>query len=361
MALMTGVPPLQTFYVYLTSGCNCACRHCWIVPKAPGGNIVLDPPVLRRAIEQAMPLGLQSLKWTGGEPTLHPNLPRLLAIQKEFGLTASLETNGLLVDSRLAELLRDSGVASVSVSLDGARVVTHDTIRGIAGGFARTCAGIRALVESGYRPELILTLQRSNVGEIDDYLALAVSLGAGSVKLNVMQPLLRGAELAAQGEAMSVAEVLEVARRLEDEWRIRCSVPVILDVPLAFRPLGTLLDGSAGGVCGISRILGLLPTGDYALCGIGSYVNELIMGKVHVANLAGLWGSHPLLVRLRAGLPGGLRGICGVCLMKAACRGNCVAANYHQSADLFAPYWFCRAAADAGLFPASRRAGAQLE
>ena len=355
MALMTGVPPLQTFYVYLTSGCNCACRHCWIVPKAPGENIVLDPPVLRRAIEQALPLGLQSLKWTGGEPTLHPDLPRLLGIQKEFGLTASLETNGLLVDSRLADLLRDSGVASVSVSLDGARGVTHDAIRGVAGGFARTCAGIRALVESGYRPELILTLQRSNVGEIDDYLALAVSLGAGSVKLNVMQPLLRGAELAARGEAMTVTEVLELARRLEEEWRVRCAVPVILDVPLAFRPLGALLDGNAGGVCDITHILGILPGGEYALCGIGSHVGELVMGKVAEVELAGIWCEHSLLTRLRAGLPGELRGICANCLMKAACRGSCIAANYQAAGNLFAPHWFCREADERGLFPASRR------
>jgi SynChlorMet cassette radical SAM/SPASM protein ScmF len=358
--LTADIPPLQTFYVYLTSGCNCACRHCWIVPKAPGENIVLDPLVLRRAIKQALPLGLQSLKWTGGEPTLHPDLPRLLGTQKEFGLTASLETNGLLVDSQLANLLHDTGVTRVSVSLDGAQAATHDAIRGIVGGFARTCAGIRTLIESGYRPELILTLQRSNVGELDDYLALAVSLGAGSVKLNVMQPLLRGAELAALGESLTVTEVLELARRLEQEWRVRCAVPVILDVPLAFRSLRAFLDGTAGGVCGISHILGLLPNGDYALCGIGSHIGELVMGKVHEVDLAGLWHSHPLLVRLRVGLPGELRGICGVCLMKAACRGSCVAANYHQSADLFAPYWFCQAAADAGLFPASRRAGAQL-
>ncbi len=354
MELTAGMPSLRTFYVYLTGGCNCACRHCWIVPEASATNVMLSPELLRRAIRQALPLGLQSVKWTGGEPTLHPGFPALLALQKEYGLGGSLETNGMLVDDALARLLVDAGVGSVSVSLDGARSATHDAIRGVAGGFARSCGGVRALVAAGYRPELILTLQQGNVDELEEYVALAVSLGAGSVKLNVMQPLLRGAVLAERGGSLSVAQVLALAGRLATEWRARFAIPVTLDVPLAFRPLGELLAGRAVGVCDIARILGILPEGDYALCGIGSQVAELVMGKIAEVDLEEVWRTQPLLIKLRRGLPDDLQGICGACLMKQACRGSCVAVNYKESGDLFAAHWFCRQAAAAGLFPASR-------
>ena len=30
--LPEGVPALTTYYVYVTAGCNLACRHCWIAP-----------------------------------------------------------------------------------------------------------------------------------------------------------------------------------------------------------------------------------------------------------------------------------------------------------------------------------------
>ena len=355
MAVTATVPPLKTFYVYLTSGCNCACRHCWIVPAAAGHGEFLAPVQLRRAIEQGLTLGLQSLKWTGGEPTLHPQFATMLALQREYGLNASLETNGMLVDPHLAGQLQDAGVESVSVSLDGAQPATHDAIRGVRGGFERTCAGIRALVAAGYRPELILTLQRANVGELEDYPELAAALGAGAVKLNVMQPLLRGAEMIAGGEALGIAEILALGRRLAGEWRERFALPVILDVPLAFRPLGALLDGTAGGVCDIAHILGILPGGAYALCGIGSQISELVMGRIDEVDLARVWRDHPLLQRLRRGLPGELQGICAACLMKAACRGSCVAANYKESGDLFAAHWFCREADRQGFFPVSRR------
>ena len=40
--------------------------------------------------------------------------------------------------------------------------------------------------------------------------------------------------------------------------------------------------------------------------------------------------------------------------MKRHCLGLCVAQNYYSSGSLWAPYWFCEQAEEAGLFPTSR-------
>ena len=57
------IPSLNELYVYVTNGCNCACRHCWIVPEDSGkaGRPVsfLDPQVFEAAVEEALPLGLK--------------------------------------------------------------------------------------------------------------------------------------------------------------------------------------------------------------------------------------------------------------------------------------------------------------
>ena len=68
------IPPLQHLYVYLTGGCNLACRHCWIdpvhqPPGAPGPELDLD--LLNAILDQAKDLGLSGVKLTGGEPLLH--------------------------------------------------------------------------------------------------------------------------------------------------------------------------------------------------------------------------------------------------------------------------------------------------
>jgi len=60
-------------------------------------------------------------------------------------------------------------------------------------------------------------------------------------------------------------------------------------------------------------------------------------------------------MQLREGLPHRLTGICSRCIMRARCIGSCIAQNYYRDGSLWAPYWFCELADEAGLFPASRR------
>jgi len=197
------------------------------------------------------------------------------------------------------------------------------------------------------------------VGELEALLALAQQEGAGSVKLNVVQPTLRGEDLHAIGGALTVGELLEVGRRVDEELRGRYDLQIYMDLPMAFRSLRRMLSGDRCAICGIKGILGLLPEGHYALCGIGENVPELVFGQAGVGELASMWRDHPLLRQIRQGLPGELEGTCARCLMKKACLGNCVAQNYYRTGNLMAGFWFCEQAAEDGLFPKTRLADAR--
>jgi len=352
----SGIPPLRHLYVYVTEGCNCACKHCWIVsaPSPRGKGAFIDPAVLDAAIAEAAPLGLESIKWTGGEPTYHPDFPALLAVQKKHGIGGIMESNGMEITPPLAALMKESGVTHVSVSLDGATAETHDGVRGVKGAFRRSLAGIRSLTDAGFKPQIIMSLLRENVGELEELLRLAGSLGAGSVKLNVIQPTLRGEELHAEGGTLTVPEVVELHRRVGREIQPTVSFPILFDIPLAFRPLGVFLDANGCSICSILTVMGLLANGSYALCGIGENLPDLVFGVAGRGELERIWNGHHVLRRIRNEIPGRLRGICGVCLMKNACLGACIAQNYYRSRDLLAPFWFCELAEKAGIFPAAR-------
>jgi SynChlorMet cassette radical SAM/SPASM protein ScmF len=324
--------------------------------QQPARDAVLSIDALKKAIKEALPLGLTSLKWTGGEPTLHPQFPELLQVQKNNGLSGVIETNGMLVTGALADLMMAANIMQVSVSLDSADAAVHDDIRGVAGSFKRTVSGIESLVSAGFHPEVILTLQRANQNELPNLFALAEELGAGSVKLNVLQPVLRGEQLLSEGEALSVREVLDIGSTIQSEYAESISIPIHLDLPMAFRPLSKVLSGDQDGCCKILNIIGVLPRGEYALCGVGQHVPELAMGDVMTSSLQRVWSSHPVLQQVRKGLPGRLEGICSQCLMKSACLGSCIAANYQLSGNLLAPYWFCEQAYAEKLFPESRQA-----
>jgi SynChlorMet cassette radical SAM/SPASM protein ScmF len=171
-------------YFYLTEGCNLRCRHCWIQPKYQTeyrSYSALDFGSFRAIIEQAKPMGLSSVKLTGGEPLLHPRIHEILNLTREENLYLIIETNGTLCTQELSREIAQCKTPSIGVSLDGANAETHEWVRGVAGCFDATLKGIRNLAEAGLKPQVIMTLMRRNKDQIDAMIQLAKSLGAGSV------------------------------------------------------------------------------------------------------------------------------------------------------------------------------------
>jgi radical SAM protein with 4Fe4S-binding SPASM domain len=106
--------------------------------------------------------------------------------------------------------------------------------------------------------------------------------------------------------------------------------------------------------CAINNIIGVLANGDYALCGIGSQVPELVFGNAAAGPLDVIWKTNKIILELRNGIPGRFEGICGKCHMKRVCSASCIAQNYYRSKSLWKPYWFCDQAYKEGLYPETR-------
>ncbi len=352
-----GVPPLTQLYFYLTQGCNLACRHCYLAPKfdPEAKAALLSVEHFETAIREATPLGLSAVKLTGGEPLLHPQIETLLEFVQSENLSMRLETNGVLCSSLLAKRIAACRNAFVSVSLDGADAETHEWVRGVRGCFEAAKQGIRNLVDAGLPPQVIFTVMRRNVDQIEAVIALAEELGGASVKFNIVQPMGRGDPIryVNGAGALDVRELIRIGRWVETDVQPRTKLRLHFDYPMAFRPLSRIANGN-GGACGILSILGVLPGGHYAICGVGESVADLVYGEVGRDRLDTIWRRHPRLKQLREGVPEALGGICGECLMKRRCLGSCVAQNYQRSGSLLAPHWFCVEANKAGHFPASR-------
>jgi SynChlorMet cassette radical SAM/SPASM protein ScmF len=359
LSLPEGVPPLASFYLYLTSGCNMRCRHCWIAPTfvdgQPSPGEYLDVSLLRQAVAEAKPLGLRDAKLTGGEPTLHPHFVEIVDFLSAEGLALNMETNGTLIDATLARhLKKQTTLRFVSVSIDGPDPETHDPFRGVEGSFEAAVRGFRALVEAGYRPQLIMCPHRGNVQKIQDVVELAVRLGAGSVKFNPVTRSGRGIAMHERHEALEFEEIIELAHFVRGELQRQTPIRLILSTPLALYSVGELNRNWAGGDCRVRHILGILGTGEMALCGIGRTVPELCFGKLGQASVTDAWLNHPMLRQLRQELDGEYFGVCGQCIHSRRCLTYCVAQNYLDVGRLVAPAWLCAEAHARGVFPAGR-------
>ena len=360
-ALPPGVPALRMFYLYLTAGCNLHCRHCWITPTFVNGRPVpgecLDPERLRQAVAEAKPMGLSAAKLTGGEPTLHPAFREIVSDLSAAGLDLSLETNGTLLDREVAEHLRAAGtVTRVAVSLDSPRAEAHDAFRGVRGAFDAAVRGIGHLTAAGFRPQIIMSVHRLNRAQVEELIELAVRLGAGAVKFNPVTSSGRGGEMHRRGEALDFDETLDLIHQLRGPLQDRHPIHLGAMVPPALSTVRELRRyGGEGAGCNVRHILGILGTGEMALCGIGRNIPELCFGRLGLDDLREVWCTHPVLVGMRRDLAGPLPGVCGDCLHAGRCQTHCLAQNYEVNGRLVSVSPLCAEAVRRGVFPATRR------
>ncbi|HOJ51440.1 MAG TPA: SynChlorMet cassette radical SAM/SPASM protein ScmF [Syntrophales bacterium] len=351
------VPPLNYLYFYITDGCNLRCRHCWIEPHQMGSHkaiTYLPSATFSAIIAEAIPLGLRGVKLSGGEPLIHPHLREMLTVVEKFCLELTVETNGTLLTPEIVSRFRALPSVTISVSLDGAQPQTTDWIRNVRGTHLQVVKGIELLAKASLSPQIIFTLMKWNRAEVIPLVNLAYKLGAGSVKINCLQPVARGERIFSEG-AVDIEEILALNRLVDEELSSE-KLPVSVHLPPAFRPLSRLFGEKGNGcsTCGIMGILGVLADGSYALCGIGETVKEMVFGLAGRDSLAQVWRGHAVLREIRGGLPHRLQGICGRCALKGVCLGSCIAQSFYRTHSLWAPFWFCEEAEKKGLFPLSR-------
>ena len=362
--LPEGIPPLRSFYLYLSDSCNLRCRHCWITPTyvdgKPSPGEVINVEHLEKAVREAKTLGLSGAKFTGGEPLLHPEFKKIASMLTAEGLSLNMETNGTLIDRDLAEFMKnETRISFISISLDSPRESYHDAFRGSKGAYRAALNGLKHLVDAGYKnTQIIMSPHRRNVGDVRELVALAAAKGAASVKLNPVTNNGRGAIMHENDETLEFEEILALSDLVRGELKDTFKIPVILNVPLSMRPLSEIT-GPRGfsGDCGVDHILGILGSGAVALCGIGKTMPEFVYGNIATDSIRDIWLNHPTVVRLRHDLRdfGNYPELCRGCIFMRKCRTGCVVQNYSDYGQLIWPSDLCLKAQEQGLFKDSRK------
>ena len=347
---------LSTVYLYFSQYCNLKCRHCWIDPKfsidkTPKSDEI-DIKTLISALEECRQLGMKSIKVTGGEPFLRSDIFELLDYSKSKNLDLIFETNGTLIGEKEALALKEANVSHVAVSLDGPNAHIHQLLRGIEGSFDKTIEAIKLLKKHNINVQVIISLWGKNKDYIKSTIDLSRTLGVDSVKINIVSCIAR-ADKIVQQESLSVKEVIDFYNELREELEQESPFNVNFDIPMAFQQLvnGRLRELCT---CGILSILGILADGRISICGIGSTLDTLVLGRIGQDSIKDIWNNHSILEDIRKNVPDNLEGVCGKCILKSYCLGKCRAEAYYTKGSLLAPLSFCQEAYEQGFFPNSR-------
>ena len=161
--------PVSNLRVSLTPKCNLSCIYCHREgendPKTP-----LSAAEIAEVLRVAAGFGIRSVKFTGGEPLIRPDLIEIIK-SVPAGMESSITTNGTLL-AGLAADLKQAGLRRVNVSIDSLHAATYKKITG-TDKLSDVLEGIDAAIATGLTPVKLnmVVLKGINDQEIDDFLA----------------------------------------------------------------------------------------------------------------------------------------------------------------------------------------------
>lgn len=138
--------------ISVTDRCNIRCFYCM-----PAEGVVFRPreelltfEEIEQFVRALVPLGIDKLRLTGGEPLVRADLPTLVELLAVIpGVRdIALTTNGMLLDSQAAAL-KQAGLRRLNISLDTLREEVFERITRRQG-LDRVLAGIAAAQEAGF-------------------------------------------------------------------------------------------------------------------------------------------------------------------------------------------------------------------
>ncbi len=147
--------------IALSEYCNLTCQMC----RRPSETLFMEKEVCKRALDEAVAVGVEVVSFSGGEPFVHPAIYELLEHAFSLGVKVQLVTNGTLIKRERLDFL--SQLDSMTVSVDGL-ADTHDHIRQRVGTFKRTERTLTWLAETKLCWGTNTVMQKDNAHQLYD-------------------------------------------------------------------------------------------------------------------------------------------------------------------------------------------------
>ena len=318
----------------LTYACNLACVHC-LSSSGKRDPRELSTEQCKAIIDELERMQVFYVNIGGGEPTVRPDFWELVDYATEHHVGVKFSTNGVRITAEVAERLAASDYVDVQISLDGATAAVNDAVRGV-GSFDMAIRALENLAAAGFTDAKIsVVVTRHNVGQLDDFKALADRYGA-TLRITRLRPSGRGADVWDELHPTAAQQV-----ELYD-WLV-AKGDRILTGDSFFHLSGLGAPGALAGLnmCGAGRVVCLIdPIGDVYACPFAIH-DRFLAGNILSDSGSGsaqgfdnVWKNSALFTELRKPQSAGA---CGSCGHYDACRGGCMAAKFFTGLPMDGP------------------------
>lgn len=298
--------------IAITHRCNLKCQFCYVGDKAYGELKTGDTKKLLFKIyhEAQVP----SVSFTGGEPLLRGDIYELVQYASQIGLWTNLITNGTLLNRTRVERLKNAGLSSAQVSIEGPNHVIHDRITRVRGSFDATLRGIKLLMAVDIPVHTNTTVSQYNLNYLEEICLLVKMIGLKRFSMNLLIPC--GSAVSKRELWVSYSEIGDYIMRLKHRAKAECikllwysPVPLCIFNPIAYG-FGNKSCAAVTGLLSIDPLGNIIPCSSWRMP-VGSLLRE---------NYKDIWHASRLdYFRNGEYAPA----LCRNCLHVTACKGAC--------------------------------------
>jgi radical SAM protein with 4Fe4S-binding SPASM domain len=169
--------------IALTKACDLRCSFCHdAVLSSDSSHVHMPLEIVKSLLSSYSDAGLMRIRYSGGEPTLHPNFEEILAHGKQLGLYQIVFTNGQHVTEKSIAYWKEMNVGEVLISLHGSKE-THDALTRRSGSHHKAINAIILALSAGISVVVEMTLIQQNYQKIFDTIDIAKALGVKQFRL----------------------------------------------------------------------------------------------------------------------------------------------------------------------------------
>ncbi len=146
--------------------CNIRCVFCYYRDSLNAPNKSLD--AVKRDLAYAKRNGIEEVDFSGGEPTMHPDLSRMIAEAKCLGMRrVCVISNGWrLADQGYVRSLKAAGLDEILFSVHGSQECIHDGITMVPGSFRRISEALSYAAMEGISIRTNTVVNRMNYQDL---------------------------------------------------------------------------------------------------------------------------------------------------------------------------------------------------
>lgn len=164
---------IPTVWLPVTYRCNNRCGWCYAQNELDKARDLSDQN-RELFLDFFSYLSVKKIVLIGGEPTIYPNITRLIEDATNRDIRVGMVSNGRkLADYyNFCKNLKEAGIQSTTISIQGSTAEIHDKITKVSGSFDQSLRGIENLILTGIDASTETVMSRDNGEDLENIVDL---------------------------------------------------------------------------------------------------------------------------------------------------------------------------------------------